>query len=75
MVGCKMKFKATTTTEDGRLTKGKVYHGQIVMKDIKEFGNFGMVEYQGIRIVVFDNKCEWMTFNPSVFVPYVEEFK
>lgn len=53
------KFVATTSTDDGRLTKGKVYEGGFTTK------------YKGgfLRIVVFDNTKQWMTFNPKVFIP------
>lgn len=64
-----MKFKAITSTDDGRLTAGKVYHGQIVLKDKSQETTFGKHDYQITSIVVFDDMGTWMTFNPSVFVP------
>jgi hypothetical protein len=56
------KFIATTSTEDGRLTEGKVYEGG--------FSTRGQYGY--LRIVVYDNKNEWMTFNPKVFKPMTQ---
>lgn len=52
-----MKFVATMATADGRLTRGHVYFGNILYLP------------SGIRIVVFDNRREWMTFNPDAFRP------
>lgn len=54
-----MKFKAIISTEDGRLTKGLVYYGGFVT----------ITNSNSLRIVVHDNKGEWMTFDPKVFVP------
>jgi len=52
-----MKFIATTSTDDGRLTNGKIYYGNLVYVPV------------GLRVAVFDNKGEWMTFSPSAFLP------
>lgn len=60
-----MKFIAICSTEDSRLTEGKIYLGNIVT--IAE-GWIGTPEFEQ-RIMVFDNKNEWMTFNPEVFRP------
>lgn len=63
-----MKFVALTSTDDGRLTKGRAYHGAIV--HVGNFsGNHPSAIPKGLRIVVFDDKFEWMTFNPNAFRP------
>lgn len=59
-----MKFIATTSTADGRLTQDIVYYGAILFY-------FGV-----ITIVVYDNKREWTAFDPKVFRPYnMDEYK
>lgn len=58
-----MKFLSLQTTDDGRLTKSAFYFGSIVMVYNRH------IEKDEMRIVVYDNKGEWMTFNPQVFVP------
>jgi len=55
-----LKFKSLVTTEDGRLTVGTVYVGNLVGKAY------------GLRIAVYDNLNQWMTFDPKVFVPHIE---
>ncbi len=52
-----MRFRARFSTEDGRLTEGKVYIGQLV----------GYAK--NLRIAVYDNKGQWMTFNTLAFAP------
>lgn len=54
-----MYFKATCSLEDGRLIEGKIYYGTLV----------GKGKYGDLRIVVYDEKKEWMTFDPKVFLP------
>lgn len=54
-----MKFRAVISTDDGRLTKGQIYTGGFVYKS----------GTNGLRIVVYDNKGQWMTFKPMVFEP------
>lgn len=54
-----MQFIATTSTDDGRLTQGKTYVGNLVTTG----------KYGDLRIAIYDNKNEWMTFNPQVFKP------
>jgi hypothetical protein len=56
-----MKFKAKFTTKDGRLTEGKIYQGGFVWRGTKGYG--------GLRVVVYDNKNEFMTFAPKAFEP------
>lgn len=58
------QFKAVLSTDDGRLTKGQIYRGSFVYK-----GNTG---YGGLRIVVWDNKQQWMTFKPLAFEPILQ---
>lgn len=53
-----MRFKATVSTKDGRLKAGKNYQGSLVVN-----GN-GF-----LRIAIYDNNGEWMTFDPVVFAP------
>lgn len=53
-------FVATDSTADGRITGGKQYTGQLIYVSTIE---------PGLRVVVFDNKKEWMTFKPSLFRP------
>lgn len=59
-----MLLQAKTSTDDGRLTKGKVYHGEIVQTSLKAYSND-----TGLRFVCFDDCGEWMTFNLKVFIP------
>lgn len=59
-----MKFKAKTSTADGRLTKDKIYQGGFVMTN-QYYGSGQMC----LRIIVYDNRNEWMTFDPKVFEP------
>lgn len=58
-----MKFIAKITTQDGRLTAGFIYYGQIITVPV-----VGPIP-AGLRIVVYDNKKQWMTFNSHVFEP------
>lgn len=53
------KFRAILSTDDGRLTKNKIYRGGFVSK----------YSAGRLRIVVWDNKDQWMTFDPKVFEP------
>lgn len=62
-----MTFVAITSTEDGRITAGKTYDGMLIYKPIVASGN--TVEGRGMRIAVYDNRFEWMTFNPKAFRP------
>ncbi len=55
-----MRFKSITNTGDLRLRKGVVYEGSIIVTD------------KGLRICVYDELGQWMTFSPAVFRP---EFK
>lgn len=55
-----MIFTALDSTPDGRITIGAHYHGQLV---------YVWPADPGLRIVVFDNKKEWMTYKPSLFKP------
>ena len=54
-----MKFMARRATDDGRLTAYQIYIGGFVT----------ITNGNSLRIVVYDNKSEWMTFDPSVFEP------
>ncbi len=64
-----MKFMSKVSTGDGRLTAGVVYSGSIVFKPT--LLPSGSWQIQGeLRIAVYDNKKEWMTFDPSVFALY-----
>lgn len=58
-----MTFRALCSTDDGRLTKGKIYLGGFV----SVIG--GLLTSTGLRIVVWDDLNQWMTFDPKVFVP------
>lgn len=58
-----MGFVAMTSTEDGRLTKGRIYYGALLMK-----------HDNALRIAVYDNKGQWMTFDPNAFGP-IEFFR
>lgn len=60
-----MKFKAKLSTADGRLIKGNVYIGQVVYKSPHVL--LGSSYGGGLRIAVYDNTGEWMTFDPDVF--------
>lgn len=52
-----MMFLSTVTTEDGRLTRNKRYNGRFVRN------------LQGeLRVALYDNKNEVMTFNPKVLI-------
>ena len=55
-----MWFKATDSTSDGRITAGGLYYGAVIY-----VSNFD----PGLRVVVYDNKKEWMSFNPKIFKP------
>lgn len=61
-----MKFRAIEGTEDGRITRLMLYYGQIVYVGHDGRGT------PSVRICVFDNKQEWMTFNPKIFIPVVK---
>lgn len=53
---------SNTSTEDGRLTKGKKYKGQFV--------SVGGGRYPSeLRFLCWDNTGSWMTFRISVFNP------
>lgn len=58
------KFIASDSTSDGRITKGHVYDGGFVWRPAGQ-------QPEGLRIVVYDNKHEWMTFRPSIFKPLI----
>lgn len=60
------KFIASDSTSDGRITKGHVYDGGFVWRP----QGHGQAT-EGLRIVVYDNKHEWMTFRPSIFKPLI----
>jgi len=55
-----MRFKSVVSTEDGRLTSGKVYYGSIVR--LTHSGDY--------KIVVFDDTLKWNGFDVENFVPY-----
>lgn len=55
-----MKLVALTTTQDGRLKAGKIYYGHVIYVSTVE---------PGLRIVVYDDKQQWMTFAPTAFRP------
>jgi len=61
-----MKFVSKITTDDGRLTAGATYYGAIITVPV-----VGPIP-AGLRIVVYDNKGQWMTFNSHVFEPAKE---
>lgn len=63
------KFKAKTATDDGRLTAGRVYEGGFVVLDKPTLEAHITRQFNPLRIVVYDNKNEWMTFDPNVFEP------
>jgi hypothetical protein len=52
------------STEDGRLTKDAHYDGILIWVPRKA----SITGHSGLRYIVFDNKKEWMTFDPKVFV-------
>lgn len=60
-----MKFVAITGTDDHRLTRGKTYQGTIVFRPVCSSAD----ERSSLRVVVFDNLGQWMSFDPAVFVP------
>lgn len=69
-----MRLIAKFSTADGRLTQGRVYIGQYLKLpnpmpsiDPETGRNEGSTSD---RIVVFDDKSEWMTFHPKAFVPH-----
>lgn len=55
-----MIFVATDSTADGRITRGGIYKGNLI---------YVYPINPGLRICVFDNKKEWMTFKPEIFKP------
>lgn len=69
-----MKFRALEGTADGRITEGKVYHGNVVAVSVHLQEHYG-TRLRGqqvrseLRVAVFDNRNQWMTFNPKVFRP------
>lgn len=63
-----MKFKAITSTSDGRLTKGKIYRGQLIVVPKKYADSTG--SGGPVRVIVFDDKGSWITFNPKAFIPW-----
>lgn len=58
-----MLFRAKTDTADGRLIKKRIYFGQIIHS-----------VQMGLRICVYDNRKQWMTFDPEVFEPITEPY-
>lgn len=58
-----MKFMARCSTDDGRLTAYQTYIGGFVT----------ITNGNSLRIVVYDNMNEWMTFDPKVFEPVDDE--
>lgn len=61
-----MKFRAVTSTADGRILVGNIYHGGFVWRG----ADAGKGINSGLRVVVYDDKQEWKTFDPRIFVPY-----
>jgi hypothetical protein len=53
-----MKFRALTATSDRRLTKNKIYSGEIVSTP------------KGVRVYITDNTGGKMTFDPRVFTVF-----
>lgn len=68
-----MKFIAKCTTDDGRLTNGEIYYGQLIWLPDAELSwdskDLSTMKRTHLRICVFDNKGDWMTFNPIAFIP------
>ncbi len=60
-----MKFQAVESTEDGRLSKYRVYDGNLVYT-LKSPENRIST---GLRVAIYDNRNEWMTFNRRMFIP------
>lgn len=58
-----MKFLALESTQDGRLTKGKIYEGNLVGMGMKG----DVIPQMVLRVAVYDNTGEAMTFSPKVF--------
>lgn len=66
-----MKFQAVTATADGKISKNVIYSGGFVWR----LSASAQGANSGLRIVVWDNKGQWMTFDPRTFKPYHGEFK
>jgi len=67
-----MKFIAKCSTDDKRLTANKIYSGQLLWKDVEVSSPYTQSGYRivpELRICVYDDKGEWMTFSPSAFLP------
>lgn len=52
-----------------RITKGKIYSGNLVMKTKGTRVDSVSNMTSKLRIAVFDDSGEWMTFNPVIFLP------
>jgi len=62
-----MKLIAIISTEDGRLTAGKIYYGNFVMINQDRSSH-----PHNLRIAIYDNTGFPMTFDPNVFKPVGE---
>lgn len=68
-----MRLTAMVTTEDGRLTAGKVYEGQFVLAPgCGEAKADGSEWKNSFRFLCWDDKGTWTTFNIHVFMPVGE---
>jgi len=56
-----MTFEAIDSTADQRISRGRVYSGQLL---------YVYPTDPGLRVCVYDNKKEWTTFKPSLFKPF-----
>lgn len=57
-----LKFRAKIGTADGRIIQGKIYQGTIIGDD-----------FYSLRVCVYDERNEWMTFKPICFEPVRED--
>lgn len=64
-----MKLKAVSSTDNGKLTEGKVYEGAIVWVHALPNGYI----INDARAVIFDNENQWTAFPVPMFVPAVSE--
>jgi hypothetical protein len=65
-----MKFTCVEADE-GRLTAGKIYHGQIILKsETRENVHPSWTHH--LRIVVYDDRGEWGQYFASKFKPAAE---